>query len=39
MIASAGTISSVAEEMLGGRDYLSYSAVSTWQQCPLRFMF
>jgi CRISPR/Cas system-associated exonuclease Cas4 (RecB family) len=23
----------------GGRDYLSYSAVSLWQQCPLRFAF
>jgi putative RecB family exonuclease len=26
-------------EVMGGRDYLSYSAISTFQQCPLRFYF
>jgi CRISPR/Cas system-associated exonuclease Cas4 (RecB family) len=26
-------------EVLGGRDYLSYSAISTFQQCPLKFFY
>jgi CRISPR/Cas system-associated exonuclease Cas4 (RecB family) len=26
-------------ELLGGRDYISYSAINTFQQCPLRFYF
>jgi hypothetical protein len=33
------TPTSRAVELLGGRDYLSYSAVGTYQQCPLRFLF
>ena len=26
-----------AASLLTGRDYLSYSAVTTYQQCPLRY--
>ena len=26
-------------ERLTGRDYLSYSAISTYQRCPLRYFF
>jgi CRISPR/Cas system-associated exonuclease Cas4 (RecB family) len=32
------TLTAVAK-VLGGRDYISYSAINTFQQCPLRFYF
>lgn len=39
MIASALESPNEVAERLTGRDYLSWSAVSTYQQCPLRYRF
>ncbi len=38
IIATPRTPNAVAEE-LTGRNYISYSALSTYQQCPLRYFF
>ena len=39
MIALAGRSPNQVAQELTGRDYLSFSAISTFQQCPLRYHF
>src|SRR4051794_5140599 len=39
MISLAGRSPNQVAHELTGRDYLSFSAISTFQQCPLRFYF
>jgi len=39
MIVRAEHSPNKAASLLTGRDYLSYSAVTTYQQCPLRYYF
>ena len=39
MISAPAKAALIPKSLMGGRDYLSYSAISTYQQCPLKFMF